>query len=151
MLYNIDTRANAELVYALALMGHGDCIAVVDRNFPAHSTAAGTLYQGLLRLDLASTADAVDLVAGLIPIEEGPSAKGLVHMLVDGKPDAVPPVVNEAVSALRRRQPNSARYEGLSRQDFYALARRCFAVLLTKEQRFYGSVILRKGVFVPEH
>ncbi|MBL4828727.1 MAG: hypothetical protein JKY55_02355 [Aliivibrio sp.] len=37
MLKNIDPPLNADLLYALQSMGHGDTIAIVDANFPAHS------------------------------------------------------------------------------------------------------------------
>ena len=37
MLRNIDPRVTPELLYALACMGHGDEIVIVDTNFPARS------------------------------------------------------------------------------------------------------------------
>jgi L-fucose mutarotase len=46
MLKGIDPLLNAELLHALATMGHGDEIAVVDANFPAASIA-----RRLIRLD----------------------------------------------------------------------------------------------------
>ena len=39
MLWGIDPLLDAELLYALRRMGHGDEIVVVDTNYPAASTA----------------------------------------------------------------------------------------------------------------
>ena len=39
MLKDIDPLLSAELLGHLAAMGHGDVLAIVDRNFPAASTA----------------------------------------------------------------------------------------------------------------
>ncbi len=46
MLKGIDPVLSPELLHALATMGHGDEIAVVDANFPAASVA-----RRLIRLD----------------------------------------------------------------------------------------------------
>jgi len=35
MLIGINPLLNADLLHALCQMGHGDCIAIVDSNFPA--------------------------------------------------------------------------------------------------------------------
>ena len=43
MLWGIDPLLDADLLYALRRMGHGDEIVVVDTNFPAASTAMSTV------------------------------------------------------------------------------------------------------------
>ena len=43
MLWGIDPLLDADLLYALRRMGHGDEIAIVDANFPAASTATQTV------------------------------------------------------------------------------------------------------------
>ena len=43
MLWGIDPLLDANLLYALRRMGHGDEIAVVDTNFPATSVAMSTI------------------------------------------------------------------------------------------------------------
>jgi L-fucose mutarotase len=40
-------------------------------------------------------------------------------------------------------------FNRLGRQDFYARARQAYAVVLTGERRFYGTLLLRKGVIEP--
>ena len=39
MLKNLDPLLNADVLYALRSMGHGDTLALVDTNFPADSVA----------------------------------------------------------------------------------------------------------------
>jgi len=39
---------------------------------------------------------------------------------------------------------------GVERFAFYDLTRRAFAVIQTGERRFYGCVMLRKGVIAPD-
>ena len=39
MLKNLDPLLSADLLGHLAAMGHGDVLALVDRNYPAASTA----------------------------------------------------------------------------------------------------------------
>lgn len=149
MLFAIDQRLHADILHVLASMGHGDCIALVDLNFPAVSTASHCVRPGVIALDAASTAEAAGVIAGLMPLEEAPLAAGY-FMRVDGAPDMVPPVVAEVIDTVAATQPPAGGIEGLERHGFYEQARRCFAVVRTRERRFYGSVILRKGVIHPD-
>jgi L-fucose mutarotase len=38
----------------------------------------------------------------------------------------------------------------LDRHDFYAEAARAYAIVQTGERRFYGNILLTKGVIPPE-
>ncbi len=49
MLKGLDPLLDAELFYLLAAMGHGDDLALVDRNFPADSVARTTVTGRLVR------------------------------------------------------------------------------------------------------
>jgi L-fucose mutarotase/ribose pyranase (RbsD/FucU family) len=57
VLKNIDPLLNAELLGHLAAMGHGDVLAIVDRNFPAASTARRLVT--LSGVDLVTAARAI--------------------------------------------------------------------------------------------
>ena len=59
MLKGIDNRLNAEVLGTLRGMGHGDCIIVVDTNFPAESVARATLTGKLLRMENLTAAEAL--------------------------------------------------------------------------------------------
>ena len=43
MLKNLDNRLNAEVLYALRAMGHGDTLVIADTNFPSDSIARQTV------------------------------------------------------------------------------------------------------------
>ena len=56
MLKGIDPLLNADVLYALRAMGHGDRLVVCDTNFPADSIARQTVFGELLRIDNVSAA-----------------------------------------------------------------------------------------------
>jgi L-fucose mutarotase len=68
-------------------------------------------------------------------------------MEVVGDPDNVPPVVGLINAALRGRGWPEA--VGIERHTFYETAERTYAIVRTGERRFYGNVILTKGVVPP--
>ena len=71
MLKGISPLLNADVLYALKSMGHGDMLVVVDTNFPAEAIARETIYGDLLRIDNVSAADAVAAILSLMPLEIG--------------------------------------------------------------------------------
>jgi L-fucose mutarotase len=149
MLYRIDPRLNSEALHTLGSMGHGDCVAVVDRNFPAASTARYCLRNDVVYVDAATTAETVALIAEWMPLEEKDLASGF-FMRIDGQPDVIPKVVAEVMDVIAAKQPAAGPVEGLERHAFYDRAKSCFAIFRTQERRFYGSVILRTGVIHPD-
>ena len=62
MLKGISPLLNAEVLFALRAMGHGDDLIVADTNFPADSVARQTELGELLRIDNVSAAEAVAAV-----------------------------------------------------------------------------------------
>ena len=69
-------------------------------------------------------------------------------MQVVGEPGAVPPVVAEMNAALGKHSAKPAA--GLERNAFYAAAESAYAIVQTGERRFYGNILLTKGVVAPE-
>ena len=51
MLKNLDPLLNADVLYALRAMGHGDTLVLSDTNFPSDSIARQTRLKRLLRID----------------------------------------------------------------------------------------------------
>ena len=100
MLKGLDPLLPPDLLHALAAMGHGDELALVDRNYPATSTS-----QRLIRLDGADTAAAVRAILSLLPLDTFVD-EPLLRMEVVGSPDEVTPVQRElAEHRLRARRP----------------------------------------------
>jgi L-fucose mutarotase len=143
MLKTLDALLGPELLHALASMGHGDEIAIVDANFPAASCA-----RRLVRLDGATATEALKAVLSLLPLDTFVQAP-LASMAVVGDASAVPTIVREFDGIALRAHGAPARREALAREAFYARTREAYAVVQTGETRLYGNLLLRKGVVGP--
>jgi L-fucose mutarotase len=149
MLWGIDPLLDADLLYALRRMGHGDEIAIVDTNFPAHSTAMSTVTGAPILMAGVSAARAVEAILSVMPLDTFvPDPAG--RMEVVGDPSAVPPVQREVQAAVDRAAGKHLPLQGIERFAFYERARSAFVILVTGERRFYADFILKKGVVPPE-
>jgi L-fucose mutarotase len=142
MLKNIPALLTPDALHALASMGHGDDLAIVDANFPAASVCA---QGGALLVDLTGVGapDVLRAVLCLMPVDDF-EPEPLRVMQVVGDAAAVPAPVAEFRSVLAHageRAPVS-----LERHVFYEQARSAFVVFRTGEPRKYGNILLRKGV-----
>ncbi len=140
MLKGIDPTIGPELLYTLAAMGHGDRIAVVDRNFPAMSTNSR-----VHRLDGVNATDAMSAILTLLPLDsfvEHP----LSCMEIVGRPGEVNAVQTEALQIAREASGRMLELAGIERFEFYAQARDAYAVVATGEDRPFGCFLLTKGV-----
>lgn len=140
MLKGLHPLLGPELLNALASMGHGDEIAVVDANFPAAS-----LGRCVIRVEGATAPQVLEALLTLLPLDDFVDCP-LATMAVVGTPDAEPEVVVEFAALARRAEGREVAHQPLSREAFYARARGAFAVVQSGERRLYGNVLLRKGV-----
>lgn len=143
MLKGINPLISPDLLRALARMGHGDQIAIVDANFPAESVSRDTVEGRSLHVD-CDAVRALEAVLSLLPLDDF-QPDPVVTMQIVGDAQAVPPVVAEAQPLLAAEGVKSA---ALERFAFYERARTAFVVLRTAETRSYGNFILRKGIIV---
>lgn len=149
MLKGIDHRLNADVLGALRAMGHGDHIVVVDCNFPADSLARASAIGRLLRMENLTAAQAVRAILSVLPLDTFvPDFAG--RMQVVGEPFTVPQVQAEVQAEVDRAEGTPRPLPGIERFDFYDLAKQSYAVIQTGERRFYGCIMLRKGVIGPE-
>jgi L-fucose mutarotase len=149
MLWGIDPLLDADLLYALRRMGHGDEIAIVDTNFPAASTAASTVIGEPILVAGVNAARVVEAVLSVMPLDTFvPDPVG--RMEVVGDPQAVPPVQREVQQALDRAAGKHVPLQGIERFAFYERAKSAFVIVATGERRFYGCFIFKKGVVPPE-
>ncbi len=147
MLKGIDPILNADVLQALRAMGHGDILILADVNFPSDAVARDTVLGRLLRID-RPIADVAAAVLSVLPLDT------FVHdfagrMEVVGDADAIP-VVQAEVQAAIAATGEARQMVGIERYAFYDLARTAYAVIQTGERRFYGCVMLRKGVIGPQ-
>ncbi|MEP5729527.1 MAG: RbsD/FucU domain-containing protein [Sulfitobacter sp.] len=146
MLKGIDPILNADVLYALRAMGHGDDLIIVDTNFPSDSVARETTLGKVLRIDrpLPEVARAVLSVYPIDTFVDDAAAR----MEVVDEPDTLMPIMREIqaeVSAV-----DGPELIGVERFDFYERAKKAYAVIQTGERRFYGCFAFRKGVVPPD-
>jgi len=154
MLLRIDPALNADVLYVLRAMGHGDEIVICDTNFPADSVAQQTVHGQLLRMENVSAARAMQAILSVMPLDsfvEHP----VERMEIVGNATELPAVQHEVqaeVDAAARRDAGRDNWPmaSIERFAFYERAKKAYAVVVTGERRFYGCFIVKKGVIPPE-
>jgi L-fucose mutarotase len=149
MLKSIDPLLNADVLYALRAMGHGDRLVICDTNFPADAIARQTVFGELLRIDNVSAARAVQAVLSVLPLDTFID-DAAVRMEIVGQPGEVPPVQQEVQAVVNSAEGKSWPLVGVERYAFYEKAKRAYCVIATGERRFYGCFIFGKGVIPPD-
>jgi L-fucose mutarotase len=125
VLKSINPLLNADVLYALRGIGHGDRLVVCDTNFPADSIARQTVLGRLLRIDNVSAAKAIEAILSVLPLDMFVD-DAAIRMEIVGQPQELPPV---PPSTKRQRRPS---------------------VIATGERRFYGCFLFSKGVIGPD-
>lgn len=141
MLIGLDPLLTPELLHALAAMGHGDRLVLVDANYPA------TRGQRLVRMPGADTPRVLRAILSLLPCDTFVDDPAAVMQVV-GAPDEIPPVVAEMNALLAGHGWPAA--VGIERHAFYGAAETAWTIVQTGERRFYGNIMLTKGVIGPE-
>jgi L-fucose mutarotase len=157
VLKGIDSLLHADLLYLLAAMGHGDELAIVDRNFPAASRS-----QRLVRLDGADLLAAGRAILSVFPVDDfvpepvtgmrvvdgplGGSGDGSGESPPRASTDETPQVQLDFLRLVEESEGRQVTMASVSRHDFYARASAAFGVVVTSEARAYGCVLLTKGV-----
>lgn len=148
MLKGISPLLNADVLYALRAMGHGDDLIIADTNFPSDSVARQTVLGRLLRID-APAADVIKAVLSLYPLDTFVDDSA-ARMEIVGKPDEIPAVQKEVQREIDKAEGKSWPMVAVERYAFYERARRAYCVIQTGERRFYGCFAFRKGVVPPD-
>jgi L-fucose mutarotase len=149
MLKSIDPRLNADVLYALRAMGHGDELVICDANFPADAVARETVLGELLRIDSVTAAEAANAILSVLPLDSFVD-QPVLRMEIVGSPDQLPDVQNEVQAEIDAAEGRSWPMGSAERFEFYERARNAYCVIQTGERRFYGCFILKKGVIPPD-
>ncbi|WP_315834218.1 RbsD/FucU family protein [Bradyrhizobium prioriisuperbiae] len=149
MLKTIDPLLNADVLYALRAMGHGDRLVVCDTNFPADSIARQTRLGYLLRIDNVSAARALRAVLSVLPLDTFVD-DAAIRMEIVGSPQEVPPVQREVQAEIDRAEGRAWTLVPVERHAFYEKAKQAYCVIATGERRFYGCFLFTKGVIAPD-
>jgi L-fucose mutarotase len=140
MLKGIHPLLHADLLHALAAMGHGDAIAIVDANFPAAGMA-----RRLLQVAGAGAPAVLDAVLSVLPLDTAVIPAAITMAVVDA-PEDIPAPVAEFAAVFTAHGLADLEIGRLPREAFYARAREAFAIVRTGELRGYGNILLVKGV-----
>ncbi len=149
MLKGLDPRLNADVLYALRAMGHGDFLIVADTNFPSDSIASQTVLGEALRMDNLTSAQAVEAILSVMPLDTFVDDFAGRMEVVDA-PDEIPTVQGEVQVVIDAAEGSPRPMISIERFAFYDLAKQAYAVIQTGERRFYGCFMLRKGVIPPD-
>jgi L-fucose mutarotase len=149
MLKGISPLLNADVLHALAAMGHGDDLIICDANFPADAIARQTTLGKLLRIDNVDADEAVAAILSLYPLDTFVD-DAAARMVVVDKPDDIPPVQQQVQKVVDRAEGKSMPLKPVERFAFYERARQAYCVVQTGERRFYGCFAFRKGVLPPD-
>lgn len=145
MLHHVDPAISAELLYVLMLMGHGDDLVVCDINHPAATIAKETTYGKLLSVTGCKIPALTKAILALMPLDDFVD-QPVMRMRVVGDPDGTVPIFGEMQKALDESQGKPVNMGAYDRFDFYAAAKKSFAIVRTSDPGPYGCFIIRKGV-----
>ncbi|MBL8788985.1 MAG: ribose ABC transporter [Rhizobiales bacterium] len=147
MLKNIDPLLNADVLHALASMGHGNDLILCDSNFPADAVARMTTYGKMLRID-ADAARAARAILSLLPLDTFVDVPAM-RMEVVGAPNDIPPVQQEVQKEIDRAEGKPFPLGSIERFAFYEQAKKSYCVVQSRERRFYGCFLFKMGVIDP--
>ena len=145
MLKGIDPRLSAEIVHVLMLMGHGDDLVICDVNHPAASIAKETTHGRLVDMAGCDIPTAARAILTLMPLDSFVPAP-VARMQVVGDPGREVPVFARMQAVIDAAEGRPVAMRALERFEFYAEAKRAFAIIRTADSGPYGCFILKKGV-----
>ena len=128
MLKSIDPILNADVLYALRAMGHGDDLVICDTNFPADAVAHESVLGRLLRLDNVTAGRAARAILSVMPLDSFVEKAALRMEMVD-KPNDVPPVQAEVQREVDAAEGRHWPMGSIERFAFYDLAKKAYCVI----------------------
>ena len=140
MLKGIDPLLSADLLGHLAAMGHGDVLALVDRNYPAAASA-----RRLVTLPGVDVVAAARAIFSVLPVDAFVEP-ALLRMGAVGGEGAELDVHRELQAVIDAAECRSVPSAEVDRFDFYRRASEAYVVVATTESRPYGCFLVTKGV-----
>jgi len=138
MLKNIDPVLTGAALKALDEMGHGEKLALVDRNYPSHSSGAQVIHLGEIGIVRAAEA-----VFGVFPLDTFID-QPLSRMQADDNSAATSTHAG-VLAVASRNHPKPLEFELIPRPAFYKEAQTCVLILQCLETAPYSCFIAQKG------
>ena len=139
MLIGLPAILGPDLLFTLRAMGHGDEIAIVDGNYPAHDHA-----RRLVRADGHGIIALLDAILQVLPIDRA-VPQAIFRAALNNDPLQSAAIHDEIDATCRARAPDHT-VQPLAGQDLYPRIRAAHTIVATSELAFFANVILRKGV-----
>jgi len=140
VLKGVDPLLSGDLLKVLDDMGHGDQLALVDRNFPAYASG-----RPVIRLGEVSVLRAARAILSVLPLDSFVD-RPLERMEVEDDPARTTPVQDELLALASQAEDRVLEYGVVPRLDFYERVRSAYAVVHTLDDTPYGCFLLHKGV-----
>ncbi len=140
MLKGVDPLLSGDLLKILDDMGHGDQLALVDRNY-----AAAASGRPVVRLGEVTVLRAAEAILSVLPLDSFLPVC-LERMEVEDDPVKTTPVQDDMLRLASASEGRDLTYGVIPRLEFYQRARSVFAVVHTLDTVPYGCFILHKGV-----
>lgn len=143
MLKNVHPLLHPDLLFALASMGHGDEISIVDGNYPATSFAANTVLGRPIEISVG-VIEALNAVLTVFPIDTFDLERAPVRAMLPVGDNQPLPLVVQAATPIFAALGN--KIEMVERFSFYEATKKTFFILHCCEPLPYGNFIIRMGV-----
>lgn len=140
MLKAIPPALTPDLLWAIAAMGHGDRLALVNANYPAYSR-----HGRVIALPGVALVEAAQAILQLMPVDDIGDAPAL-RMVPDGKPGEVAEVHRDMQRVLDAAEGRPVPMHAIERTAFFELAGTAFAAVHCIDNRPFGCFLFAKGV-----
>ena len=139
MLIGVNPILGPELLFALRSMGHGDELAIVDGNYPAHSHS-----QNLLRADGLGLLAVLDAILSVTPLDTDAQSP-VLRTCNYYTPDIPDPIHRDIDATIHLHYPDLPIPTD-NGTEIYDRIKQCHTIVATSEQALYANVVIRKGV-----
>ena len=146
MLKHVPAFIDADLLWVLAAMGHGDELAVVDRNFPARSVALETQSGKLITLGGMDAPGSIGGILELLPLDSFVDAP-LRWMDSSVEPGIVLPVHADVLDVCRRAEGREVQHAVIERHNSTPPPRSVSPWCRTAKTVLTGVLSSRKALF----
>lgn len=140
MLKGIDQVLRGELLKALDELGHGDELALVDRNYPAKSSGVTVIDLGEI-----TAVRAVQAIFSVLPLDVFGDSP-LRRMEVEDDPSKTNPTQEQVLEIANASMGKDWDWGVIQRLNFYSAVKATSLVIRCQESAPYACFIFRKGI-----